>query len=198
TPVTVDKDGSATLGPGAYAKLVVKDNGQIELTGGAYQFASVDVGKSAEVVVDAPSTIDVKGNFELGRFTGFGPATSQLGAADVQVRVGGAKVTFGAASHVASYVLAPLAEIRLANSMRGRGRFIGSRITTDKTINVRRPCDASGCDDRAPAPAPTSFCTLDQATYGAVDGAANGAAGLVTLPPELFPLPIGRPPSAAG
>src|SRR5262249_13635251 len=43
--VDVAPGGSATLGAGAYGNVRVKNGGTLELTGGAYEFASLDVGK---------------------------------------------------------------------------------------------------------------------------------------------------------
>ncbi len=56
-------------------------------------------------------------------------------------------------------------------------------------------CDPPGtasCDASCHAIA-DEFCTLEQETYGAADGDANGVAGVVTLHPSVLPVRVGAP-----
>jgi len=197
TAVVVRRDDVQTLAPGQYGLAVVEDHGTLELSGGTYQLLDLIVGKSAKVFVRAPSVLNVQGIVDIGRFAGFGPGSSALSARDVVVNVGGPFVGFASAGHVEIDLFAPNAAVRFDQSFRGRGRFIGATITIGRTTNFRRVhCNGpgtSGCGDRAPAPAPSTFCTLGQAIYGSTVGGANGPIGLVTLHPGLLPLTVGAP-----
>jgi hypothetical protein len=195
TNVAVPRAGTLTLGQGKYGVVVVPDGARLELLGGTYDLVDLRVGKSAKVLIDAPSTLNIQNILDVGRFTGFGPASSAVSARDVVVNVGGPFVGFGAAAHVSLDLRAPNASVRFGRSFRGRGRFIGNRIQISRTTNFRASACAgpgsTGCEDRS-APQ-SSFCTLTQATYGSAKGAANGPTGLVTQHAQLLPLTIGAP-----
>ena len=175
TPVIVAPGVSGVLEPGAYGAVVVQDEQQLQLTGGTYELTSLVAGKKTKVLIAAPSTINVEGDFEIGKFSGFGPASSAVGARQIKVNVGGRFVRFASPTHVDMDLLAPNAQVRLGRSFRGEGRFIGNEIVGEQTSNFRHPKCGNGtiepgeeCDDggRVASDGCSPTCQLDAAASG--------------------------------
>jgi hypothetical protein len=136
--------------------------------------------------VSGPSTINIAGDFKIGHFGQFGPATG-IAAREVRVNVAGPTVRLGDTAHANLELLAPGSRIFMGRSFRGEGQFIGDSIKGDVTMNFRLADvgqDVSG---------PTQLCTLTQEVLGAPGGPTNPLAGLVANNPGLFPITIGTP-----
>jgi hypothetical protein len=181
------------LPPGAYGDLTVSQDVPFELAGnGTYQFASIKVQSMKKLLVDAPATINVQGALTVGEFGNFGPKNNAVNPNDIQVNVGCGSdnscsiITFDRASHVGMALYAPNAKLNLNRSVRFKGRIVANNVNGDQTLLLRAA--------RAPVVGSSGqFTTLRQEEYGATTGRANGASGLVTQHPELFPVTIGGP-----
>lgn len=185
-PVSVRGQDRMTLAPGAYGAIEVGMQGILELTGGAYEFASLDVNIFGAVLVDAPATINVQGDLKIGRFGRLGAARTGVGARDVRVTVGGESVRFGDTSHAAIDLFAPNAHLRFGRSFRGEGRFVGNDINGRETMNLRLTGVGVGV-------AASRLSTLTQDHYGAPSGGTNSLTALVSLNPAILPVTVGAP-----
>jgi len=129
TPVEVLSRQSLTLPAGAYGAVRLRKAARLELTGGDYEFASLDVAQVAKVIVDGPAIINVQGNLRIGDASVFGPVSD---AFVVTVNVGGLLIRFGRNATAAIDLFAPNAMIRFGKSFFGRGRFLAKLIGSDK------------------------------------------------------------------
>jgi hypothetical protein len=197
--IQVPQEQTVALDAGAYGNVTVNRRGTLLLTGGTYELRNLRTGKLTKVFVLAPSVINIEGRMAVGHLAGFGAGAPNVSADDVQVNVGGSYVRFGPATHVAATLLAPHARVRMGRSFHGAGRFIGFQVIGDQTLNLRRgevvPGIGVSSAERASAPRPAGpqFCTVTEADYGDAGAAANGAGGLVTDHPEVFPIMLGAP-----
>ena len=93
--VTVKKNKTETIDEGDYNDVKVKEQGKLKLTGGIYNFRSLDLKLQAEVVALAPTEIRI-----LERFSGDQESVvkggSGVGADEVVLFVGGINGTDGA------------------------------------------------------------------------------------------------------
>jgi len=96
TPITVPLNGTRTLAPGAYGAVIVNNNGILNLSGGLYQFQSLQVNVESRVNVLASTTVRVATTVTGLDRSRFLPAGA-LGAAGFRLIVGGATnaVTLG-------------------------------------------------------------------------------------------------------
>lgn len=197
-PVTVERDETQVLAPGAYGDVYVNRRGTLILPGGAYELASLRTNKLSKVFVEGPATINVAGRLYIGHLAGFGASVTGLTPDQVQVNVGGRSVKFGPATHVAADVLAPLARMRLGRSFHGRGTFIGRQVLGDQTLNLRLGLPSAMNTETAGGPRPVALhCTTTQADYGDAASAVNAPGGALEMHPEVFPLTVGMPGVAA-
>ncbi|MEO6222833.1 MAG: hypothetical protein ABIP90_06250, partial [Vicinamibacterales bacterium] len=84
---TVDKTFSGlakVLAPGSYGKLKLSPNAVVTLTGGAYYFASVDIGSNAQLLFSVATNVHVTGRVTVGNSAKLLPAAgSSILARDV-------------------------------------------------------------------------------------------------------------------
>jgi hypothetical protein len=185
---------SAMLTPGAFGDASVPSSTTLELTGGHYEFASLKVQTMAKLLVNAPSTINIKGTLTVAEFGNFGPnKLYAVNPNDIHVNSGCGTdnkcsvITIDRASHVGMALYAPNAQLNLNRSVRGKGQFVANNVNGDQTLLLRRV--------QAPIVGPnTQFTTLTQTEYGATTGRANDpSTGLVTLHQDVLPVTLGAP-----
>ena len=70
--------GTTSLAAGTYGMLTVKPNAVVTLTGGTYDFTSVEVKPGAHVRASAPVTIRVTGRVLLAGSVEFGPTANSF------------------------------------------------------------------------------------------------------------------------
>ena len=88
--VEVKQKKSATLSPGAYDEISVKQKGTLTFAGGTYHLGDLDVGSNAEIRFLAPTTLLIRGQLSLDQNSTFGPASgSGIDASDLLVYVEG-------------------------------------------------------------------------------------------------------------
>src|SRR5207245_121000 len=77
SPVIVDLDSQRTLPPGTYGNVVVfsagSRSGRLVLTGGDYLFCSLRTGRSARILFQGPSTVNIQNEVNLGASAYLGP-----------------------------------------------------------------------------------------------------------------------------
>jgi hypothetical protein len=126
TSVAVPKNGSQTLPPGSYGKVVVANGATLDLTGGTYCFADFKTGRKATITVDAPSNITVMGKFRTNTGTRLLPG-SGVGASDVLIGVAGSLAKLSHKNHVAGVFYVPNGQLRFGHG----GFFIGQFVAKD-------------------------------------------------------------------
>src|SRR6266849_3617645 len=128
-PIDVPSGGKMVLAPGAYGTVRLARGAMLELPGGIYELASLDVARNAKVLVEGPATINIQGNLRIGDASVLGPVSD---AFVVTVNVGGLLVRFGRNATAAIDLFAPNALVRFGKSFFGRGHFLGKVIGSDK------------------------------------------------------------------
>src|SRR5438874_4197166 len=77
SPVIVDLDSQRTLPPGTYGNVVVFSagdrSGRLVLTGGDYLFCGLRTGRSAQILFQRPSTVNIQNEVSLGASAYLGP-----------------------------------------------------------------------------------------------------------------------------
>ena len=91
--IKIKNKKTAVLDPmdGPFGKIQVKSKGTLILTGGVYSIGHLDIGTSALVLCQAPTTLQVDGTFDLDQRSYFGPESSGGDAADILVYVNGTR-----------------------------------------------------------------------------------------------------------
>src|SRR5262249_21092517 len=114
TTVAVPKNGSLTLPPGSYGKLVVPNGATLDLTGGTYCFAAVKTGRKATITVDAPSNITVMGKFTTNTGTKLLPGPG-VGASDILIGVAGSLAKLSHKNHISGVFYVPNGQLRFGH-----------------------------------------------------------------------------------
>jgi hypothetical protein len=132
TPVSVPKNGSLTLPPGAYGRLLVANGASLELTGGTYCFSDVKTGRKALITVDAPSDITVLGKLRTNTGTVLRPADgSGIGASDIMVGVAGSLVKLSHKNKVFGIFYVPNGQLRFGHGGFYTGQFVARDLRSD-------------------------------------------------------------------
>ncbi len=185
---------SGMLDPGPYGDASVPQNATLELTGGSYEFKSLNVQSGGKLVVDTGSTINVLGALTVGEFGMFGPNKGHsLNPTAIQVNSGCGLdnsctvVTFDRASHVAMALNAPNAMLRVNRSVRAKGRFVANYVNGDQTLLFRTTRGEATGPER-------QFTTLTQEEYGKPEtGRANDpGSGYISQNPGVLPVTVGE------
>jgi len=167
--ITINSGLTQVIGPGAYAnlKLLTGASGVrtiARLTGGLYQFASIEAGVTTAIYCSAACEIRVQGRMSLDQYAILGPNPTS-GVAPSQVRVlvlgqNGGNGTPGArpsafhtyaGADVAAYLHVPNATMRLVRGSQFEGRIVarhvllGSGVALDGCAPSDLTCD--GVDD---------------------------------------------------
>jgi hypothetical protein len=144
-------NGRCDLAPGTYGRVSAQTGAKLTLQGGAYVLCELAVGQSAEVIADAPATLDVSGAVSLANDSAFGPPPGQ-DCGRINVRAAGpGSVTFGRQVKVNGFFCGPERLIRLGHDNDLTGRFFGDVVDADD--NNRAFCcqdEASVCEPPQP------------------------------------------------
>ncbi len=110
------RGGRRTLAPGVYGAVQLKSAGgpaTLELTGGTYVFCSLDLRRDAELLVRAPSQIQVVGKLRLGAGANLAPAPGTVTARDLTIFANGKNVLVSRGAIVRASICAPTAKLKL-------------------------------------------------------------------------------------
>jgi hypothetical protein len=130
TGVVVPKNGSLTLPPGSYGKVVVANGATLDLTGGTYHFQDFKTGRKATITVDAPSDITVAGKFRTNTGTTLLPG-SGVGASDILVGVCGSLVKLSHKNHISGVFYVPNGQLRFGHGGFYTGQFVARELRSD-------------------------------------------------------------------
>jgi hypothetical protein len=142
--VSVDKRAKATtpLAAGAYGTLTLGAAAEVTLSGGTYQFESVDAGARARIVCLAACDLTVRAHVKLGQAARLGAAEGiAASAAMVRIAGTGARTAFDAKSRVQirATIYAPSAEVKLGAAAKQTGALVGSTVSVGPRARVQGP-----------------------------------------------------------
>lgn len=171
---TTPGDNRCNLAPGTYGDIVVKDNGQLDMTAGDYNICSILVGKNANVNGSA-SVLNISVPGAQHRKVMQVGNTSVLGGqcGDFTVRISGpGDVQYGKSAKIAAKVCGPQSDMNLGHGNTLKGQFIGDDVNLDRGNTGE--CCGGGCtciDSFSPSSAKVgatitlnSQCDLNAAT----------------------------------
>jgi hypothetical protein len=180
TPVAVPKNGSLTLPPGAYAKIVVANGASLELTGGNYCFQDFKTGRKATITVDAPSNITVLGKLRTNTGTKLLPGPG-VGASDIFVGVAGSLAKLSHKNKVFGVFYVPNGQLRFGHGGFFTGQFVARELRSDfgdtftledcgnGVVDPGEQCD-SGAGNGQPGSCCTQTCDFRPAGTPCPDG----------------------------
>ncbi|MEM7112354.1 MAG: hypothetical protein AAF614_07970 [Chloroflexota bacterium] len=132
------KNGNATITPGSYATLQVKQGGILTFSGGIYNFQEWNVGINTTLLFLAPTEIRIADKLDVRQGSSLGPApASGLNATNIIIYVlgsngssGAVAVTpkaanFGNNTHITANVYAPNGTLWLRQGTTATGAFLG-------------------------------------------------------------------------
>jgi hypothetical protein len=146
--VTVGKNKTATLAPGAYGDVRVGAGGTLIVSGGLYQVESIDLDAGATIVFHAATELRVRTEFDTGAKAKLvlDPAVAGLAASQVVIYVAGrdedcrrfdadddddagpVTVHIGAQSVVQANIYAAYGTVWLKPHTRATGAFLGEHV----------------------------------------------------------------------
>jgi hypothetical protein len=147
------KDSSVLeLAAGAYNKVEIDHNGQLQLLGGTYHFSSLKLDKDASLICLGPATILIAEGLEGHDEIYIGPyANSGISAADIVIYIGGIeeikgkkkkpkpkikKVKIGKKSKVMANIYAPNSTLEIGNECEVEGSFIAKDVIVGERVKV--------------------------------------------------------------
>jgi hypothetical protein len=138
--------GTTSLGPGTYGKLALKPNAVVTLSGGTYNFTSVEVKAGAKLRAAAATTIRVVGRVLVSNGGEFGPAPgSAVQPHDVVLYSTGVDgppnkpaqaIEFGTYSIVGINAYAPNGTLTIGSHAVGTGAFLGKRVAVGGSVTL--------------------------------------------------------------
>ena len=148
--ITVKKNTTLTLAAGGYGRVEVENGATLKLTGGLYQFVSLDVDESATVVFQAPVQLRIQTYLDADTRSNLilDPAAAGLRASQVVIYVAGsnngsandkhdsvdegfggpAVVNIGERAVVQANICAPNGSIWLKSRSQATGAFVGQHV----------------------------------------------------------------------
>lgn len=135
--VTVRKNKTVTLDPGAYRNVSIQGGGALVLSGGEYHFNSLSGSNRATLTFLKTSTVHVQTTVVFGGQPYIGPAANtSMAGADMIFYVGGSEVTLGTKADVSANFFAPFASVTLKQGSEFKGSIIGRDIVIDQGGHV--------------------------------------------------------------
>lgn len=174
--IVVDEGGRATLSPGNYGFLRVRDGATVRLQSGTFRFCGVRLGKEVRLIPEGPARVNVAGDLRIGDRSNVGTAANGV-SGDVQFFTTGRRVDLQKDILVLAELCAPNATIWIRNQASLHGRFVGRQIRAHD-VSARRSRCGDGHREGAEQCDGTDFGDLS-CSGGSVDG---GFAALSTCP----------------
>lgn len=145
-------DGVVELAAGAYDKVEIGHDGQLQLSGGTYHFSRLKMDKDAALVCLAPATILVAEGLEGHDQIYIGPAAgSGISAADIVFYFGGIedqegkkkkseskikKVLIGKKSRIMANIYAPNSTLEIKKESEVQGSLVAAEVKIDDKATV--------------------------------------------------------------
>ncbi|MFN8543231.1 MAG: hypothetical protein U0807_03380 [Candidatus Binatia bacterium] len=163
---TIDKQRQATLDPGTYGVVRVRQGGVLRLRAGRYHLCGLRLDRNATLLANGPVRVDVAGTVKLGDDSRTVPATGTA-VGQLQIFVAGARVQLQRNAALQAELCAPDGTFSARSGATIQGRVVARLIRTAEIDVARSRCGdghAEGdeeCDGTDVRPCP--------------DGSASGA-----------------------
>lgn len=135
---TVKKDGSLTLPPGSYGKVIVGDYAKLKLSAGNYCFDVLETKTESVLqinVAGGPVTITVMTSLKLGKELEMQVSSGEAGSSAITFNaLQSTKVLIDKGGYVLGSFIAPNAEVVLAKNVSFRGSICANKITVDRDV----------------------------------------------------------------
>ncbi|MCG3118127.1 MAG: hypothetical protein ALAOOOJD_00266 [bacterium] len=135
---TVKKDGSLTLPPGSYGKVIVGDYAKLKLSAGNYCFAVLETKTESVLqinVAGGPVNITVMTSLKLGKELEMQVSSGEAGSSAITFNaLQSTKVLIDQGSYVLGSFIAPNAEVVLAKNVSFRGSICAKKITVERDV----------------------------------------------------------------
>jgi len=138
--------GTTSLDAGTYGELSVKANAVVTLTGGTYNFTSVEVKPGAKVHAAGATTIRVSGRVLLASGTELGPAPGgavqphdvvlYATGVDGPPNTPGDAISFGSYTVLGVNAHAPNGTLAVGSYAVGKGAFVGKRVAVASHVTL--------------------------------------------------------------
>ena len=147
-PVYVPRKGSLTLEPGNYGAVFANRGSTLVLTGGVYDFSSVYMFDSAQLLIEGPVEIRVSTRLHTGRYVKIMPAESavDLTAADLRIIVVGKDETHGKSKSRAILIgsrnelranfYVPQGSLAIGSRTKAAGAFLGQIVMIGDRVEL--------------------------------------------------------------
>jgi hypothetical protein len=159
TDITVPKNGTLNLAPGAYQDVQVQDGATLHLVAGTYTVRRFNTGQNVNVYTVPGTVIHIWGDgdpnsreFNLGGngsyFGSEDPGVESVACICVSDTYANSTVGFSDNGEFWGVIYAPNAPINLGRGFTHFGRFVGRTIASDFNVNVTyKVCTADPPDD---------------------------------------------------
>lgn len=161
--VTVPARGLQQLCAGAYASIIVRKQGRLNLNAGIYTVRKLILEAGARLEPSEPVRLRVQEQLSLGEGSFIGPYPgAALSAQGLRIEAAGA-VSLGKGAEIRAHLLAPQAKVTVGARSQVYGAIwaddievgVGSTLTLQDPFAVTAPVLPAACDDG-------SACTLDE------------------------------------
>lgn len=132
---TVEKGTSATINPGPYNNIWVKDGAQLTINPGVYSLCGdFNMGRNTKVTTTSGTVVNVGGSMQIGNGSTFGNSPN------VKFWIAGSEsTTMGKYSHIEGHFIAPNAKILLGDSNDFVGKFWAKHLNADRGVVITGP-----------------------------------------------------------
>lgn len=140
-PVIVESGGTTKLPPGEYGRILLQSGSRgrptvLRLTGGRYTARSVDLGRNAVVVCDAPCDVSIRSRLKTGADSRIGSDAEGLPAAQVRIIVAGGDAILGVKNRLRVRLFVPRGKLVIGDGSVARGTFVGREVSLGARVEV--------------------------------------------------------------
>ncbi|MGH7132544.1 MAG: hypothetical protein ACREJO_11415 [Phycisphaerales bacterium] len=131
--------GSATLPVGTYRDVTVQNDGTLTLGAGMYDLRNLRCGQDVTIIVTDQTILHIDGEFSMGNDGFFGVGTqglAQVFCGSYQVGANDASIHFSRRTEAHGWFYAPNGILNLGNHTDLFGRFWADQIGSDFNVNV--------------------------------------------------------------
>jgi hypothetical protein len=136
--------GTSSLAPGTYGQLTLNPLAVVTLTGGTYNFTSIDIKALAKLRAAAATTIRVSGRVQLSGATELRPAPGGavqphdivLYATGQDAPPNADAIVIGASAIVGFNAYAPNGTVTIGPNTNATGAFVGKRVKTASNVTL--------------------------------------------------------------
>ena len=128
-------NGEQTISPGNYNKIEIKENAKLTLEPGIYNLNNLELRESASLVFSDATTINIKDKFKAGEKAMVQDSNSLFSNLTINYK-NTKSVTFGEQSSLIFKIIAPNADIHLAEKINFQGGIYAKEIHIAEQVNL--------------------------------------------------------------